>query len=123
VLPRDPAVHEAYLRRFQELGGCSFVTVFKDCGPEGRGLLTFPQEGTSIALDLPITARTPEIVRELNAFVIDHDGRIYLAKDAYTTPAEFARMYPRRDAFLAVRETWDPEHRIASAQSVRLFGR
>jgi len=31
-------------------------------------------------------------------------------------------MEPRLDAFLAVRRKWDPEQRIRSAQSVRLFG-
>jgi decaprenylphospho-beta-D-ribofuranose 2-oxidase len=122
VLPRDGAVHEAYLRRFQDLGGCSFVTVFKDCGPVGEGLLSFPQEGTSLALDIPITSGTPALARELHAFVIDHGGRIYLAKDSYATPGEIRAMYPRLDAFLSVRETYDPDRTIGSALSKRLFG-
>ena len=37
-----------FLELFRELGGCSFVTVFKDCGAAGEGLLSFPQ-----ARDLP----------------------------------------------------------------------
>jgi hypothetical protein len=31
-------------------------------------------------------------------------------------------MEPRLDAFLRVRRRWDPEGRLRSAQSVRLFG-
>lgn len=122
VLPKEPTVHRRFLERFQALGGCSFVTVFKDCGPEGDGLLSFPKEGTSLALDIPVGRGTADLIRELNAFVIDHGGRIYLAKDAFTTAAELRRMYPRLDAFLAVREKWDPDRRIQSAQSVRLMG-
>jgi FAD/FMN-containing dehydrogenase len=122
VLPRDPSLAEDFLRLFQNVGGCSFVTVFKDCGPEGEGMLSFPKEGTTVALDIPMSARVPGMVRELNAFVIGHGGRVYLAKDAFTTADEFRRMYPRLDEFLAVRETYDPERRITSALGVRLMG-
>jgi hypothetical protein len=31
-------------------------------------------------------------------------------------------MEPRLEAFLAERRRWDPEHRLRSAQSVRLLG-
>lgn len=124
VLPRDVEVHKAFLARFQELGGHSFITVYKDCGDVGPGLLSFPQYGTSIALDIPITtpARIQALVDGLNAFVIDHGGRVYLAKDAFTRVEDFAKMYPRLPEFVAVRDKWDPERRLVSAQSVRLFG-
>ena len=123
VLPRDPSVFEAFLRRFQEGGGSSFVTVLKDCGDPGEGLLSFPQRGTTMALDIPIRSveRTRALVRELNAFVIDHGGRVYLAKDALTDAEDFRRMYPSWEAFQAVRDQWDPERRLDSAQARRLF--
>jgi FAD/FMN-containing dehydrogenase len=124
VMPSDLALYERFLDRFQALGGASFVTVFKDCGAEGEGLLSFPKPGTTLAVDVPI--RSPEwartFVRELNAFVLDHGGRVYLAKDAFTTRADFLRMYPRAGAFAEVRRRYDPELRLQSAQSVRLFG-
>lgn len=122
VMPRDPSLAEDFIRLFQNLGGCSFVTVFKDCGAEGEGLLSFPKSGTTVALDIPMSSSVPRLVRELNAFVIDHGGRVYLAKDAFTTADEFARMYPRLDDFMAVRERYDPDHRITSALGVRLMG-
>jgi len=31
-------------------------------------------------------------------------------------------MEPRLDRFMALREKWDPERRLRTAQSVRLFG-
>jgi decaprenylphospho-beta-D-ribofuranose 2-oxidase len=124
VMPADLAVYERFLDRFQALGGASFVTVFKDCGDEGEGLLSFPKRGTTLAVDVPIRnlewARV--FVRELNAFVLDHGGRVYLAKDAFTTRADFERMYPRAAAFAEIRHRYDPDLRLQSAQSVRLFG-
>ncbi len=122
VMPKDIGIYEEFLKRFQALGGCSFVTVFKDCGPSGKGPLSFPQPGTSLALDIPIFSGIQKLVHELNAFVIDHGGRIYLAKDALTSADELQKMYPRLDEFLAVRDAYDPDRTLSSAQSVRLFG-
>jgi FAD/FMN-containing dehydrogenase len=103
-------------------GGASFLTVIKDCGAEGSGLLSFPRPGISIAVDLPMRHHTQALVDALNEVVIAEGGRIYLAKDALTRREHFQAMEPRLDAFLAVRRKWDPEQRIRSAQSVRLFG-
>ena len=86
--------------------------------------MSFPQRGTTLALDIPIASveRTARLVRELNAFVIDHGGRVYLAKDAFSTASEIRRMYPRWAAFQAVRDRYDPHRRLRSAMSVRVFG-
>ncbi|MCE9579596.1 MAG: FAD-binding oxidoreductase [Deltaproteobacteria bacterium] len=124
VLPRaagPAAVHE-FMELLTRLGGASPLCVIKDCGPEGQGVLSFPLEGTSVAVDMAITADTQRIVDELNAMVIAAGGRIYLSKDLFTRAADFRRMEPRLDRFLAIRERWDPTHAIRSAQSVRLFG-
>ena len=103
-------------------GGATFLCVLKDCGPEGLGLLSFPKPGTSIALDLPIRRETPDVVRALNQRVIAAGGRIYLAKDTFTTAEDFRRMEPRLDEWLAIRRRWDPQSKLRSAQSVRVFG-
>jgi hypothetical protein len=103
-------------------GGASFLTVIKDCGAEGIGLLSFPCPGVSVAIDLPMGRDTQSIVDALNEVVIAERGRVYLAKDALTRADHFRAMEPRLDAFLAVRRKWDPLGRIRSAQSLRLFG-
>jgi decaprenylphospho-beta-D-ribofuranose 2-oxidase len=124
VLPRragKEAVRE-FLFLLTRLGGASPLCVIKDCGPEGKGLLSFPLEGTSIAIDMAITPEVQGIVDQLNEFVIDAGGRIYLTKDTFTRPEHYRRMEKRLDAFLAVRDKWDPQHTLRSAQSVRLFG-
>jgi len=113
-------------RRFLELvargGGASFLCVIKDCGPEGDGILSFPRPGTSIALDLAVRDDTQALIDQMNECVISEGGRIYLAKDAMTRPEHFRAMEPRLSRFLDIRRAWDPDGRIRSAQSVRLFG-
>lgn len=124
VLPASGG--NAAARRFLAVvtggGGASFLCVIKDCGPEGDGMLSFPRKGMSIALDLPIRDDTQALIDRMNECVIVEGGRIYLAKDALTRPEHFRAMESRLDPFLEVRRTWDPDGRIRSAQSVRLFG-
>lgn len=99
-----------------------FLCVIKNCGDEGRGLLSFPFRGMSVALDLPVGDGIQELIDALNGLVIDLGGRVYLAKDAFTRPEHFRAMEPRLDRWMAVRRRWDPERRLRSAQSVRLLG-
>jgi FAD/FMN-containing dehydrogenase len=124
VLPESGGRSAA--RRFLELvtrsGKASFLCVIKDCGAEGEGMLSFPKPGVSIALDIPMRSWTSALVDRLNELVIAEGGRIYLAKDALTRAEHFRAMEPRLDEFLRVRRKWDPDGRIRSAQSVRLFG-
>lgn len=112
-----------FLTLMTRLGGTSFLSVIKDCGPEGEGILSFPKPGTSIAVDLPLKAGTQGVVDALNRFVLDHGGRIYLTKDSLTRAEDFRAMEGARlERFQAVRRLWDPEGRLRSAQSVRLMG-
>lgn len=124
VLPEDerPGATRRFLAALSRIGGSSFLSVLKDFGDEGEGMLSFPRRGLTVAVDLPIRASTPDVVARLNEIVIAEGGRIYLAKDAFTTAAEYARMDPRLAAFLAAKRRWDPDWRLESAQSRRLFG-
>jgi FAD/FMN-containing dehydrogenase len=125
VLPEADARNAA--RRFLELltarGGASFLAVIKDCGRQGKGMLSFPMPGISIALDIPVVpGRTQNLVDALNELVIREGGRVYLAKDAFTRAEHFRAMEPRLGAWNRVRRAWDPTGRFRSAQSVRLLG-
>ncbi len=110
------------MQRLTALGAASPLCVIKDCGPESESLLSFPTRGISIALDIPVRANTQALVDRLNEATIAEGGRIYLAKDQFTRAEHFRAMEPRLPAFLAARERWDPNRRLRSAQSVRLFG-
>jgi len=127
VLPDAPDDDgAAYRELFSVLarrGGASFLSVVKDCGAEGKGMLSFPRPGISVALDLPLQgARTQSLVDELNEVVIAAGGRIYLAKDAMTRPEHLRAMEPRIDAWNEVRKRWDPEGKLRSALADRLLG-
>lgn len=125
VLPHDPSLR-SYLRLVnvaRDGGPGPFLAVIKDCGDEGKGLLSFPMPGVSFALDFPVHDGTADLVARLNEVVAEAGGRIYLAKDAFTTTAQMAAMEPRLASFLEARERLDPHHRIDSALARRLFPR
>ncbi len=122
VLPGGTRPMREFLEFLTGEGVPSFLSVIKDCGAEGDGMLSFPKAGTSLALDIPVRGGTAKLVAELDERVIAAGGRIYLAKDAFTTAENYRAMEPRLDAWQEVRRRWDPEGRFASAQSVRIFG-
>jgi decaprenylphospho-beta-D-ribofuranose 2-oxidase len=125
VLPEsgNAGACRTFFNALRQHGGRSYLTILKDCGKVGRGMLSFPHAGMSVALDIPMEGpRTQELVDALNRTLIDLGGRIYLAKDALTRPAHFREMDTRLARWQEVRRSWDPDARLVSAQSVRLFG-
>ena len=95
----------------------------KDFQGQGKGTISFPRAGISIAIDMPVRPdETPAIVSALNDVVASDGGCVYLAKDAFTRAEHFRRMEPRLARWMEVRKQWDPELRFRSAQSVRVFG-
>ena len=76
-------------------------------------------EGYTLALDFPVRAATLALLRELDAIVADHGGRLYLAKDARAN-ARMMRGYRRLDQFRSVRASIDPGRKFSSLQSQRL---
>ena len=125
VLPHaeDNGPARRFLDLFITAGGMSFLCVIKDCGAEGKGMLSFPRPGISIAMDFPVhPSRTQTLVDRLNELVVAEGGRIYLTKDAFTRKEHFQAMEPRLDAWNVVRRKWDPEGKLRSRQSARLLG-
>jgi FAD/FMN-containing dehydrogenase len=93
----------------------SFLGVLKRFGPEGRGLLSFPIEGYTLAIDLPVTG--PELfafLDRLDEIVLEHNGRVYLAKNAHLKPQGFRAMYPRFPEWEKLKEKFDPTNRFSS---------
>jgi len=124
VLPEngDCSITRNFFDLLTRLGCASFLCVIKDCGPEGRGMISFPMPGISVALDIPVRPGIQVTIDTLNKFVISAGGRIYLSKDSFMRPEHFRAMEPRLDSWMAVRQKWNPEGKIRSAQSVRLLG-
>jgi decaprenylphospho-beta-D-ribofuranose 2-oxidase len=94
--------------------------VLKLFGQQTSGLMSFPMEGYTLALDFPASAKTLALFPLLDAIVADHGGRLYLAKDAAMGPAMIARAYPGLAQFRAIRNRIDPAGKFASLQSRRL---
>lgn len=88
------------LRRLLELssgaGQGSFLVVLKLFGPRrSPGLLSFPMEGATFALDLPNRGEpTRALLARMADIVLEAGGRLYPAKDATMTPEQFRAGFP-----------------------------
>jgi decaprenylphospho-beta-D-ribofuranose 2-oxidase len=108
----------------EELSGSrrpSFLAVLKRLGPQGRGMLSFPMAGYTLALDLPIRDDGLfALLDRLDEIVLQHGGRVYLAKDARLSAASFRAMYPRYAEWLKIKAAVDPQNRFSSSLARRL---
>ena len=122
VLPLDAAREgiATVLRKVSDAGKGSFLSVLKKMGPANGNLLSFPASGHTLALDFRREASLFPMLEQLNAIVLDHGGRIYLAKDARMSETVFKMGYPDWERFLAVKQQFDPDMRFRSAQSDRI---
>ncbi|HEY6494392.1 MAG TPA: FAD-binding oxidoreductase [Trebonia sp.] len=120
-----PFGQEASVRRtFEMVSGLpapSFVTVLKRFGTGSPGFLSFPRPGWALAFDFPAgTPALPSLLDRLDRLVMEHGGRVYLAKDSRVARGAFEAMYPRVAEFRALRAEIDPAGVFASDLSRRL---
>ncbi len=111
---------ERILREISEQQMPSFLSVLKYFGPGDPGMLSFPMEGYTLALDFPITDRLFGVLDRLDEIVLELGGRIYLTKDSRMRPETFRKGYPRLEEFLAVKRRADAGSALQSQQSKRL---
>ncbi|MGF6239003.1 MULTISPECIES: FAD-binding oxidoreductase [Paraburkholderia] len=97
----------AFLQTIASSGSGSFLAVLKRCGTlASPGLLSFPMPGISLALDFPQhEAKNQALFARLDAIVRDAGGRLYPAKDAHMSGADFRAAYP---AWQAIEQLRDP---------------
>ncbi len=98
----------------------SFLAVLKTMGREGAGLLSFGGRGHTLALDFPAGPGIDDLLRRMERLVLDHGGRIYLAKDSRLSAEGFAAMYPRLPEFREILAEIDPAGRMSSDLARRL---
>lgn len=99
----------------------SFLAVLKRFGNESPGFLSFPREGYTLALDIPISdPKVFSFLNQLDEIVLKYGGRLYLAKDARMSPSTFRAMYPRFSQWQQVKLQVDPSEAFSSDLSRRL---
>ncbi|HEX6255901.1 MAG TPA: FAD-binding oxidoreductase [Euzebyales bacterium] len=98
----------------------TFVVVLKRLGP-GGGMLSFPQEGWTLAADIPAgTAGLARLLDTCDDDVCEAGGRVYLAKDGRLRADRMPVMYPELDRWRQVRDRIDPTGRWRSDLGRRL---
>ncbi len=122
VIPREAGREgmARILKRITDSGLGSFLAVLKLFGKQDS-FISFPMEGYTLALDFPISQKSLDLFKELDAMVADYGGRLYLAKDSRMDAAMFEKTYPNADAFRqAIAMLNDGETRFASLLSRRI---
>ncbi|MEM1397440.1 MAG: FAD-binding protein, partial [Pseudomonadota bacterium] len=103
VVPPQDALETT--RRMLEVisksGQGSFLAVLKTFGDvPSPGMLSFPSEGTTLALDFPNRGeKTLNLLGKLDEIVTEAGGRLYPAKDGRMPPPLFWQGFPKADAF------------------------
>ncbi|MCB9168848.1 MAG: SDR family oxidoreductase [Flavobacteriales bacterium] len=93
-------VMSTVLTELRKHGLISFLTVLKRFGPgEPRAPLSFPMEGYTLSLDIPVRPGMEAVLERIDALVVAAGGRIYLAKDARCPGRDLGRMYPELPRF------------------------
>ena len=109
------------VREVSASGHASFLAVLKRFGDANDAMLSFPEPGWTLTMDLPAgVSGLGGLLERLDRLVLDAGGRHYLAKDATATPSTVRSEYPRLDEWLAVRRTVDPHGMWMSDQARRL---
>lgn len=122
VLPKESSFEglKTLLKRIGQSGLGSFLAVLKLFGPANENYLSFPMEGYTLALDFKIQKKLFPLLDELDHIVVDHGGRLYLAKDVRMPRNVFRRGYPQWEKFAVLREVFEMNRKFNSLQSERL---
>jgi decaprenylphospho-beta-D-ribofuranose 2-oxidase len=115
----EDALREA-VERLARSGAASFLAVLKRFGG-GRGLLSFPAEGWTLALDVPASAPgLPALLDGLDEAIAGAGGRVYLSKDSRLRPDVLGAMYPELPEWNSIRAGLDPDGVMRSDLARRL---
>jgi FAD/FMN-containing dehydrogenase len=96
----------AILKEVAKSGLASFLAVLKVFGDApSPGLMSFPKPGITLALDFPIKPdKSFPLFERLADMTREFGGRLYPAKDAAMTAAQFQTFYPQWQQFARYRD-------------------
>lgn len=99
----------------------SFLTVLKSFGQNSNGLIGFPIQGWTLAIDFPRNfSNLGRVLRELDQLVVEAGGRIYLTKDSRMNHNHLPQMYPNLPRWKEIKSEIDPTNHWQSDQGRRL---
>ena len=110
VVPLENAsVLKEIVQKIARSGLASPLAVIKRMGAGRAGMLSFPREGYTLAIDFPARDKAANLIVELEAMTVEAGGRLYLGKDALATGDQIKAMYPEWEAWAAEADKADPE--------------
>jgi FAD/FMN-containing dehydrogenase len=121
-VPAAEAAVSELLECIAAAGEYPVLAVLKTFGDvPSPGILSFPCEGTTIALDLPNRgADTLALLERLDSITVGAGGRIYPAKDGRMSAERFQRYYPQWPEFVS---SADPGFSSSFHRRVAMEGR
>lgn len=122
VFPKEPSYEgiKQILTAISNSGEGSPLGVLKLFGKQ-NGLLSFPLEGYTLAIDFPAKKSVFELFKKLDEIVLKHGGRLYLTKDSRMSEEMFKKGYePALSKFKKLKAKVDTQNKFQSFQSRRL---
>jgi FAD/FMN-containing dehydrogenase len=108
VVPDEPGAGpiRTIFQRISRSGEPASLAVLKRFGgAPSPGLLSFPREGMTLAVDFAFRGRlTLALLDELDAVVREAGGAVYPAKDARMSPDSFRAFFPQLERFTRQRD-------------------
>ena len=122
VLPEEAGLKglKRVLAKIADSGSGPFLAVLKLLGAQNGNFLSFPMTGYTLAMDFKMNKKLFALLDTLDRIVLDHGGRIYLAKDARMSKDTFRSSYPRWEEFFEIRRKYGLDRKFHSLQSKRL---
>ncbi len=110
VLPDDeaPATLALMLEAVATSGLASPLSVLKRLGHGRGGMMSFPMEGFTLAVDIANRPSAKALLARLNELARNAGGRVYLAKDSSLEAGYLPDMYPELNDFRAEVQKADP---------------
>ena len=122
VLPNEeaPATLALMIEAITSSGLASPLSVLKRLGHGRGGMMSFPMEGFTLAVDIVNKPAAKPLLARLNELARNAGGRVYLAKDSSLEAGYLPDMYPELADFRAEAAKADPLRAFETALTKRL---
>jgi len=123
ILVQDKEYNKAIseiIKFFQQKKQASFLSTLKEMGKGNSNLLSFPNKGITITLDIKMNNNLKFIHKELEKILVKYNCKIYLAKDSLMSAEFFEKSYKNLIEFKKIKKKYDIFNLINSYQFERL---